>query len=97
MMTNEGICRRCSVIRVNALCRLYDEAFKDQDERSKEQLQSLVKVAQERGYADGFKVLLPSLAHDYVRRICWNISSLLTDQDFLQHGVSINGRKKSSH
>ena len=41
MMTSEGICRRCSVIRVNALCRLYDEAFKDQDERSKEQLQSL--------------------------------------------------------
>ena len=96
MTTNEGTCRRCSVIRVNALCRLYDEAFQDQNDRAEKQLTSLVKIAKERGYADGIKVLFPSLASDYVRKLCWNVSSLLTDQDFLYHGVNINGRKRPS-
>jgi hypothetical protein len=61
------------------------------------QLRSLVETARKRGYEQGQKVLVPDLAPHDVRRICWNISSLLTDQDFLQHGVSLDGRKGTSH
>ena len=96
MTSNEGTCRRCSVIRVNTLCRLYDKAFNDQDSHAGKQLKSLVKIAKERGYADGMKVLSPSLTSDYVRKLCWNVSSLLTDQDLLYHGVNVNGRRRPS-
>ena len=96
-MEVEGTCRRCSVLRVNTLCRLYDESYHDHDERSKKRLRSLVETARKRGYGEGHKVLVPDLPPQDVRRICWNISSLLTDQDFLQLGVSLDGRKKSSH
>jgi hypothetical protein len=60
------------------------------------QLESLVKAAKDRGYPDGMRILLPDLAPDHVRRICWNISSLLTEQDFLHHGVSYDGHKRTS-
>lgn len=96
-MKNEGTCRRCSVIRVNVLCDLYDEAFQDHNDRAKKQLQTLIKTAQERGYPDGIKILLPSLAPEYVRKLCWNISSVLNDQDFLKQGINIDGRKRSSY
>jgi hypothetical protein len=79
------------VIRVSTLCRLYEEAFHNHDARSKEQLETLIKTARDRGYADGVKILLPSLSPDFVRKICWNVSSLLTQQDFLLVGVNTDG------
>jgi hypothetical protein len=94
-MEAEGTCRRCSVLRVNTLCRLYDEGFRDNDERAKKRLRSLVESARKRGYGEGHKVLVPDLPPQIVRKFCWNISSLLTDQDFLRHGVSLDGRKRS--
>jgi hypothetical protein len=81
---------------VNVLCGLYEEGFNDNIEQSRKQLQSLVTIAKERGYPDGINILAPSLAADYVRKICWNISSLLTDMDFKRYGVPIDGRKKPS-
>jgi len=90
-MNDERVCRRCSVKNVNALCRLYDEGFRDNDDNSKDILKTLVQIARERGYPEGGKVLLPGLTPGYVRRICWNISSLLKDQDFLRNGVSFDG------
>ena len=92
MTTDEVTCRRCSIIRVNALCRLYDEGFREENDKAIENLKSLVKIAKERGYPDGVNVLFPSLSHDRVRRLCWNISSLLNDQDFLKNGVKLDGR-----
>ena len=83
-------------MRVNILCRLYDEGFRDMDPRSKTQFESLVRIAKDRGYSDGMRILLPGLAADHVRRVCWNVSSLLTDQDFLNHGVSPDGHKRTS-
>ena len=80
-------------MRVNTLCRLYDEGFNEGNERSLKQLTSLTKVSLKRGYKDSEVILAPGLAPDYVRRICWNISSLLKDQDLIQHGVSFDGRR----
>lgn len=93
-MAENMSCRRCSVIRVNALCRLYDEGFYEGNERSLKQLTSLTKISLKRGYKDSELILSPGLSSDYVRRICWNISSLLTDQDLNQHGVSFDGRRR---
>lgn len=90
-MAEKVSCRRCSVLRVNALCRLYEEGFRDGSEQSVKQLKSLVSISKERGYNDGTLVLNPDLEPDYVRRICWNISSLLNDKDFVRLGVSLNG------
>ena len=89
VMDKDVSCRRCSVVRVNILCRLYDEGFRDSQDRSKNQLISLIKIAGDRGYPEGRDILTPALSSDHVRRVCWNISSLLTDQDFLRHGVPI--------
>ncbi|MBN1851016.1 MAG: hypothetical protein JW932_20820 [Deltaproteobacteria bacterium] len=78
------------MIRVNMLCSLYDEAFQEQNNRAKKQLKSLIQTAKERGYSGGVKILIPDLAPDYVRKLCWNISSLLKDQDFSQLGINID-------
>ena len=93
-MDNERTCRRCSVVKVNLLCGLYDEGFRDNLEESRKRLKALVTIAKDRGYPEGTNILSPSLEPDYVRKLCWNISSLLTDMDFQRYGVSVNGRKK---
>jgi hypothetical protein len=93
-MADNVSCRRCSVLRVNALCRLYEEGFRDKMYQPQVQLKSLVKTAEERGYPYGSKILFPDLAPDQVRRMCWNIASLLIDKDFQRLGVSLNGRRK---
>lgn len=90
-MAEKVTCRRCSVLRVNTLCRLYKEGFTESNEDSKRHLKSLVNISKEKGYKEGELVLDPDLELDHVRRICWNISSLLTDQDFHRLGVSLNG------
>ena len=89
-MTEEVTCRRCSVLHVNTLCRLYEEAFIESSESSKKQLSTFVNISKKRGYNDGDLILNPDLDHKYVRKICWNISSLLTDQDFQRHGMPLN-------
>ena len=91
-MDSESYCRRCSVIRVNTLCNLYDEGFRDNIPKSKEKLIMLVELAGKRGYPDGSKILSPFLSSSYIRKYCWNISSLLKDKDFQQCGVPLNGR-----
>ena len=91
-MTEKVTCRRCSVLRVNTLCRLYEEGFNESSESSKKQLSIFVSISKKRGYNDGDLVLSPDLDSKYVRKICWNISSLLTDQDFLRHGIPLNGK-----
>jgi hypothetical protein len=91
-MAEKVTCRRCSVLRVNTLCRLYEEGFKESSESSKKQLSTFVNISKKRGYSDGELVLNPNLNNKYVRKICWNISSLLTDQDFVRHGIPLNGK-----
>jgi hypothetical protein len=82
------------VVRVNSLCSLYDQGFKENDDLARGRLKTLVDLAGKRGYRDGASVLYPGLPEEFVRRVCWNISSLLSDADFSCCGVSLNGGRK---
>lgn len=74
-------CRRCSVVRVNTLCRIYDKAYKEGDPKALESLTKLVQLAKERGYPQGMVLLQRGLTSSTIRPICWNVSSVLTDYD----------------
>ncbi len=83
-------------MRVNALCKLYDEGNRKNDSKAKKLLHFFVDLARERGYAGGTKILVPGLTEDLARKACWNISSLLTNQDFAFKGMDIDGRGKTN-
>ncbi len=74
-------CRRCSVLRVNTLCQLYEKAYEGEDRKAREDLTKLVQLALDRGYTQGRILLQPGLARHLIRPICWNVSSVLTDND----------------
>ncbi len=78
--------------RVNALCRLHQEGFEEGDQRSRQDLEDLVKLAEERGYGEGNRVLEAGLDPSAVRRACWNISSVLTDRDLVSRGIDLGSR-----
>ena len=82
------------MVRVNSLCGLYEQGFKGNDDVARGRLKSLVDLAGKRGYRDGASVLYPDLSEEFVRKVCWNISSLLSDEDFSSCGVSLNGGRK---
>ncbi|MFZ2088268.1 MAG: hypothetical protein WAU47_06810 [Desulfobaccales bacterium] len=93
-MDKQQTCKRCSIARVNALCILYDEAHKENNSASFNNLKALVKVAQSRGFGDGYKILIPGLGKSQIRTVAWNISSLLFNDDLLNLGIPLNGRGK---
>lgn len=80
------------MVRVNTLCRLYEQGIRNGDRRSTEDLEALVKTAVERGYALASQVLEAGLDSSVVRRICWNISSVLTDRDLQIRGIDLGSR-----
>jgi hypothetical protein len=91
-MKTASFCRRCSVVRVNTLCRLHKQGVEENDPEARKELEVLVKLATERGYADGVRVLKDGLEASVVRSLCWNISSLLTDHDFTARGIDLGTR-----
>jgi hypothetical protein len=93
-MDRQQTCKRCSIARVNALCQLYEEAFVDDDPNSLDHLQSLVKLAQNRGFGNGRQILRPGLGKSKVRTMAWNISSLLYNDDLLSLGIPLDGRRR---
>jgi hypothetical protein len=88
-MDNDRFCRRCSVIRVNTLCNLYRKGYGENDKRALKDLQVLVKLAAEREYKKGKELLMPGLDPAVVRRLCWNVSSVLNDHDFKTRGIDL--------
>jgi hypothetical protein len=90
-MDRQQTCKRCSLARVNALCTLYEEAFRENESTSFSNLKALVKIAQSRGFADGYRILIPGLGKTRVRTVAWNISSLLFNDDLLRLGIPLNG------
>ena len=86
-------CKRCSVSRVNILCDLYHASFQLGDRKAKKDLRHLAELAVKRGYVHGADVLLPDLPEGEVRSICWNISSLLQDDDMARLGYRVGEKK----
>lgn len=91
-MEETAFCRRCSVVRVNTLCRLYEQGIRKDDSRAAEDLRALVKTARDRGYSQANQLLEKSLDPSVVRRLCWNISSVLTDRDLKIRGIDLGHR-----
>jgi hypothetical protein len=79
-------CKRCSVVRVNLLCDLYEKGCEGNDGKALEDLTSLVRLARERGFEGGQVLLSPGLGRSVSRPVCWNVSSLLTDEDLERLG-----------
>lgn len=91
-MKNASFCRRCSVVRVNTLCRLHEQGVAGDDPKARKDLEVLVRLAADRGYREGDRVFRPDLDPSMVRSVCWNISSLLTDEDFQSRGIDLGTR-----
>ena len=86
-------CKRCSVTRVNTLCELYRRAFHDGESKALKDLAKLSGLAHRRGYAEGVRVMHPGLTEAEVRSLCWNVSSMLEDEDLFRLGYNDNGKK----
>lgn len=80
-MSEVTTCKRCSLARVNLLAELYEQAFGMEANAADGYLRRLVELAGERGYLDGNRMLAPGLSRSTVRALCWNVSSVLTDED----------------
>jgi hypothetical protein len=91
-MKNGSFCRRCSVVRVNTLCTLYEKGFENGDRAARKSLEALVALAADRGYEEGKRALQAGLDPSVLRPLCWNISSLLTDHDFESRGIDLGTR-----
>ena len=89
-MNKVAICKRCSLARVNLLNELYNQAFGPLSGSSDGHLRRLVELAGERGYRDGKRMLAPDLPRSTVRALCWNVSSVLTDEDVKRLCPSLN-------
>jgi hypothetical protein len=87
-----GTCKRCSVLRVNALCELHAQAFQEQDNGAYKKLKLMVDLAAQRGYRTGRQLLKNALPEEAVRSLSWNVSSVLTDEDLHKAGIEVTRR-----
>lgn len=74
-------CKRCSVIRVNELCKAYEKAHQNNHPRALEELRKVVSLVKSRGYQDVIRLLNPGLNGQDLRAFCWNVSSFLEDDE----------------
>lgn len=80
-MEPDRTCKRCSVARVNLLCKAYQQAHEDHGGPLLSALREVIELVKRQGY-DGAGVLLaPGLSEKDLRAHCWNISSFLKDED----------------
>lgn len=86
-------CKRCSVTRVNILCKIYEQSFHEKDKKAERHLSQLVKLAADRGYEEGLELINGIKEEAQVRSICWNVSSVLTDDDLKRLGYPTNRRR----
>ncbi len=91
-MKTPSFCRRCSVVRVNTLCRLHEQGFEGGDPKALKRLETLTALAADRGYGEAKRLLQADLDPSQVRSLCWNVSSLLTDHDFQSRGIDLGNR-----
>ncbi|MBI4763314.1 MAG: hypothetical protein HY787_01740 [Deltaproteobacteria bacterium] len=77
-------CKRCSVTRVNNLCKVYEKAHQNNHPGALNELRKVVHLVKARGYQDGIRLLNPGLAGQDLRAFCWNVSSFLEDEELKQ-------------
>ena len=75
--------------RVDLLCKLYRGAYERHENKALKDLRKLIRLAGERGYPQGQQVLHRDLDPDKLRALCWNVSSLLTNEDFEVLGYQV--------
>jgi len=68
---------------------LVEKARDREEPAAKRQLKLLSSMAKERGVSTAGRVLEPGLDDGDVRALCWNISSVLTDEDLERLGISL--------
>ncbi len=91
-MVTIDTCKRCSVLRVNALCDLHARACQDQDAGAYRKLKAMVALAARRGYDGGSQLLGNGLPDEAVRSLSWNVASVLTDDDLHKAGIKVPRR-----
>lgn len=77
-------CKRCSVTRVNNLCKAYEKAHRNNHPGSLDELRKVVSLVKTRGYQDVIRLLNPGLNGQDLRAFCWNVSSFLEDEELKQ-------------
>jgi len=65
---------------------------RDREEPAARRLKHLSSRAKERGVSAADRVLEPGLNEGDLRALCWNISSVLTDEDLERLGISLKKR-----
>ena len=88
-------CKRCSVTRVNALVTAYRQAHVSGEQGGMNKLKQVVAVTK-REYPDGSELLSPGLGEQELRKLCWNISSFMRDQD-VERILGIKLNKPGAH
>ena len=86
-------CKRCSVTRVNNLCKAYEKAHQNGNSASMIELREVVTLVKTRGYQEVLRLLQPGLNGQELRAFCWNVSSFLED-DELKRILSRSSNKK---
>lgn len=74
-------CKRCSVVRVNSLCKAYEKAHQNNDPSALNELREVVFLVKPRGYQEVIRLLNPGMANQELRAFCWNVSSFLEDDE----------------
>jgi hypothetical protein len=80
-MEPDRTCKRCSVARVNLICKAYQKAHGEQGESALSALRKIDDLVKTRGFGGAAMLLLPGLGEKDLRAHCWNISSFLQDEE----------------
>ena len=75
--------------RVNILCELVEAMHSNEDADARDKLHQLVSLSIKRGYEEGAKIWKIGPGKNDIRALCWNISSLLEDDDFRKLGFKV--------
>ena len=89
-------CKRCSVTRVNNLCKSYEKAHQDNHPGALDELRKVVSLVKPRGYQEVIRLLNPGLAGQELRAFCWNVSSFLEDEELKQIFKRTSNKKGQS-
>ena len=81
-------CLQCSVRHVDILCDLYERIGRNGDTEARHQLKRLSAMARQRGYLPADGIMVPGQDMARIRRLCWNMMSVLTERDFQRMGLN---------